>query len=88
MNMIRETRVLIDPEDVVEVLLTCLECQSGVSCRVERGRKMPTTCPHCGADWQDAENERALLKTLRHMQSSPNSETLRIQLQVREYPSD
>ena len=81
--MMREQRVLIGPEDIQHIELTCLECKGGVRCLVHGGRDLPTACPHCGADWQTALAEREFIKALRRLYDN-GAAGLRLYLHVQD----
>ena len=85
--MIRETRVLIDPSDLLAIEITCLKCQGSLRCMIQGQCHLPTHCPHCNAFWwSDTAGAQEVLHSLFLVQSFTPSleEHVRLQLHIQD----
>ena len=49
--IVRQTRLLTRPYEIVHLQLTCLECKETSMYRVAGSVDIPVQCPHCRASW-------------------------------------
>ena len=85
--MIRETRVLIDPSDLLAIEITCRECQGRLSCPIGGKYQIPTHCPHCNAFWwSNPDGTHEVLQSLFIVQSftPPLEKHVRLQLHIQD----
>jgi DNA-directed RNA polymerase subunit RPC12/RpoP len=48
MSMVKQTRIIFGPQDLVQIRIHCGSCSGELTFPIERLPKLPTECPHCG----------------------------------------
>ena len=50
--MVKETRIVFSPKDILAVRVTCESCRREVVLRLDEKQAPPTDCPMCRDSWE------------------------------------
>ncbi|MDE2867539.1 MAG: hypothetical protein OXR64_09900 [Chloroflexota bacterium] len=74
--MVRQTRLLIRPDEIAAIRVTCRHCDNAVLLRLATAETLPDDCPMCGqSQWLVDTHAHRLVTVLRQIQRHPDSTT-------------
>ena len=54
MTLVKQTRILFEPTDIIQVRIVCTKCKGDIGHPLHRRSfQLPDKCPHCHEEWKD-----------------------------------
>ncbi len=91
--MVKQTKIVVDLEDIKSLRLKCRECEGVVIIPVDNGYKVPVQCPCCGEQWEawgkdKADTVASHIHAALRLTHRRNADTFSVQLEIDEEVTD